>query len=144
VRFRTIAIPATSTISAATLTLSFNPLTGSPSFKIYADDVDDAALWANGNVPSNITKTTAKATWSPTATGTSTLNILGLASEVLVRTGWASGNDIRFALLDNAPGTSTHKLTLRGYNHISLPQLDVTFTPPPSGPGGGLTLRGAG
>lgn len=106
IRFRTLGVPQGATITNAQLKLQVAALGGAPQTRIYADDVDDAALWANGNLPSGIAKTAAWAAWSATATGTDTIGVTAIVQEIISRPGWASG-DIRFAALNQLTGPAT-------------------------------------
>ena len=100
IRFRTLGIPQGATINSAILKLKVSSLVSTPQIKIYADDVDDAALWSNGNLPSGITKTTASKAWSPTAIGVNSVSITSVLQEIINRTGWVSNNDIRFGIFN--------------------------------------------
>lgn len=132
VRFRTLAIPQGATINTATLTFIVTNVTGAPGTEIYGDDVNDAALWANGNLPGGITKTAASTVWSPGGAGTSTVNVTGIVQEIISRPGWVSNNDIRFGILNQLPGTANNHLAVRDYNSIGpggAAVLTVNFTP---------------
>lgn len=107
IRYRTLAIPQGATIDSASMQFDKTRIYGSPQLKIYADDVDDAALWSSGNLPQNITKTTASSAWSPAnAAGSDTIGITSVLQEVISRPGWSSSNDIRFGVLDQQGGGS--------------------------------------
>ncbi len=117
-RFQGIAIPQEATIDDANLKLDLKSVAGTQQFKIYGDDVDDAAAFSNGNLPRNITKTTADATWSPATTGTISIGITGIVQEIVNRTagaGWVSGNDMRFAMFYQK-NYGTHFVGIYDYN----------------------------
>lgn len=106
IRFQGIAIPNGATIDTAVLKLNISYFNNNPIAKIYGDDVDDAASWSISNRPSQIIKTTAYKSWTPSATGLSTVDIKNIIEEILSRDGWASGNDLRIGFINNAtPGT---------------------------------------
>lgn len=125
-RFQTIAVPNGATVSAATLTLNVLFKSGSPSGKLYADDVDDAAAWSAANKPTGITKTTATVNIAPAGTGTQVFDILSVVQEILGRGGWASSNDIRFGIFRNGGGLFAFEaIEHSGSNEA---QLDITYT----------------
>lgn len=102
VRFRSVGVPQGATINSATITFQIDNVTGTPNTTIYGIDVDDVAVWSDpGNLPSAATKTTASAT-GPTATGSQQVNVASIVQEIVDRAGWASGNDMAFAGIDNA------------------------------------------
>ena len=101
-RFQTVAVPQGETINSSTLTLFSAAVIGAPSLRVYADDVDNAPGWSTSSLPKDITKTTAFAAWAPTATGTAVINVASVVLEIISRGGWASGNDIRFAVLNQS------------------------------------------
>lgn len=127
VRFQTLAIPNAATINSAVLTFHINGVGDNPSLKFYADDVDDAAAFATTSRPVNITKTTAFATFAPTATGPQTVNVQSLVQEIVNRAGWASGQDMRFV---GFPGTA---LGYASWEDLEAPgtgqaDLDIDYT----------------
>lgn len=139
-RWQGIAIPAGSTVSAATLSLTVASLQNSPLTRIYGDDVDDAAAWSAANRPSQITKTTAYKQWNPVANGAQTVDVLAPLAEVLGRGGWASGNDARVGILNNYPlpvtitaGSNYHSFRVLTWGTQTAPpaaaaQIDITYT----------------
>lgn len=132
-RFQTIGLPAGATADSAILTLTFRSGKGTPNVRLYADDVDSAVAWADGNLPSGITKTTSYVQMSTvaTATGLGTVNVAGPLAEVFARGGWASGNNVRLALLNKAPlSGSSNYLRFKDYSAAGATeaQLDITYT----------------
>ena len=105
VRFRAVDVPQAVTIDLANLK-TFTKTTANQTGKIYADDVDDAPTWQTTNEKMHqITKTTASADYTPSVDETTETNdVTNIVQEVVNRAGWASGNDMRFALF---PGTIT-------------------------------------
>jgi len=98
-RFRDIQIPIGTNITSAKLNLKVLSVSGTPTIKVYGDDVNDAAVFSNSNLPSNgITKTTASYAWSPSSTGWKDLDITTIVSEIVERVGWVSSNNMRFGL----------------------------------------------
>lgn len=137
--FQTIAIPNSATINSAVLTIDILSITGTPSVKVYGNDVDDAAVWANpGNLPVNVTKTTAVVTINPSATGLYTIGVTGAAQEIVSRTGFASNNDIAFVLLGQNVGAGNDFASFAAYEHATRQeaQLDIVYTVA----GGGATV----
>ena len=129
-RFQSLALPSGVTISAATMTLNIKSLTSDPSMTLYGDDVDDAAAWSNGNLPSGITKTTASVAVAPSATGTGyAIGITDVVDEIAARGGWTSGGDMRFGVLGaNAPGFKLMIAEDYSEGGGNEAQLDVTYT----------------
>lgn len=131
-RFRTLALPAGATINAATLTLNIVVnVWGTPQLNLYGDKVTDAAMWSNGNLPTGITKTTAHVAVSPTATGTGYgINVQAVVSEIAALTGWASGNNLRFALINQVAGPATALFGIEDYVNAAgnEAQIDITYT----------------
>lgn len=127
-RFQTISVPAGATVTAATLTIYVSNWVGTPTVKLYADDVDDAAAWSASNKPSGITKTSASASMTITASsGSQVFDILSVVQEVLGRGGWASGNDIRFGIFHQGSFKRVifDAIERAGTNEA---QLDITYT----------------
>lgn len=129
-RYRSVAIPSGATIDSGTITLNVLAIAGSPSLKLYGDDVDDAALWSGSNRPDQITKTTANVAVAPSATGTGyTINVKDVVAEIVARVGWASGADQRFGIL-NQVTAGTHLVAAEDYADAGSneAQLDVTYS----------------
>lgn len=135
-RFRTLGVPQGATINSATFKPNVTSINGTPQTKIYADDVDDAALWSASSRPSQITKTTASVAWSPVATGLASVGITSVVQEIISRASWASSNDIRFAVLNQATGTGNW-LYVDDYNGgaVNAASIVVDYTA-----GGGGTI----
>lgn len=146
VRWQSLALPAGATTSVITITLNVTSLTGTPNTRLYADDVDDAAPWAYGNVPTGITKTTAYIAVNPVATGAGqTFGATGPLGEVFSRAGWGSGNDVRIGIIDQATA-GNHFFAAEDYQAAGTneAQLDATYTVAATGSnqGGRVTLLG--
>lgn len=127
VRFRTIAIGQSDTIDSASL-ITFTKQTSAQTGKIYADDVDDAALWSSGSPPSGITKTTASADYTPTTDeATETNDVKAIVQEIVNRGSWASNNNIRFGLF---PGTITGNARFEDLSNSGTNEaiLEINFT----------------
>jgi hypothetical protein len=128
-RFQGIAIPQGATIDSAVLTLDILSITGAPSVRIYGNDTDDAAVWADpGNLIRNITKTTAFAAFSPGATGVATVGVTALVQEIINRAGFASGNDLALGMFNQA--TLNYEFQIAAYEHGTRDeaQLDIVYT----------------
>ncbi len=128
-------VPKDSVINSAYLEMQIKNNVGTPSLKIYADDVDDAPAWSNSSRPaSGFTKTTASKAWYPTA-GTdvdSTVSITSIIEEIVVRSGWASGNNIRLGIFDQVGGSNTDYVQIKDYNtSFQFAVLNIDFTAPP-------------
>lgn len=130
VRFRTLGVPQGATINNAVLKFNVTAIAGVPQATIYGDDVNDAALWANGNLPSGITKTAGSSNWSATATGWNTIGVTSIVQTIISRAGWVSLNDVRFGVLNQAPATTRATAYVYDYNQgaVNPAVLDVTYT----------------
>ena len=140
-RFQTMAIPNGTTIDSAVLTVDITSITGSPSAKVYAVDLDDAAAWSDpGNRPKDITKTTAVATIGPAATGSYTIGVTAHIQEIVNRTGFASSNDMAFALFGQTATGASNYFCFAAYDHATrtAAQLDINYA------GGGGAVIGQG
>jgi len=144
-RFLNVAIPAGSTITAATLELYFNGiLQGSPTTRVHADDHDNSAAWGNTTNtatgrPGYRTRTTAHVHWTYGAWGSTpgwktSLSLVAVIQEVIDRAGWASGNALSLMLLANDeswPGANKvawFKTIEAGATYAA--RLNITYTPP--------------
>lgn len=128
-RWQTLAIPTGATVSSATLTLNVVFKSGTPNTRLYADDVDDAAAWSASNKPTGITKTLAYATVNPASTGTGkTFAITGPVGEVMARIGWASGANLRVAILNQAVPVNYFQAEDYHDAGTNEAQLDITYT----------------
>lgn len=139
-RFVALALPAGAVIGSGTLTLNIMGVQSTPSTKLYGDDVADAAAWSAANKPSGITKTTAQVVVAPVAYGTGyTINVEPVVAEIAALGGWASGNDMRFAVVNQVTATTTSKkFQAEAYEAAGTneAQLDITYTA-----GGGVAFR---
>jgi len=116
-RFTNIAIPKGSTITSAYIKLyaddSWNTSNGDPiQTKITGQDVTNAPVWDNDNVPDEETKTTAAVDWDFTPSTTAgyehtSPDIKTIIQEIIDRSDWfgvdgaMSGNAIRILIDDN-------------------------------------------
>ncbi len=99
-RFQGLAIAKEAEITNALLKVQLkNIFWADPTFRVYGDDVDDAGVFSNGDLPQNITKTDAFASWVPAAPYEwKTIDVKTIIQELVNRALWASGNDIRLAM----------------------------------------------
>jgi len=133
-RFQTIGVPQGSTINSAAMWVKVEHILGTPQIKVYADDVDDAAQWADDNLPSGVTRTTAYKNWNPTTAGSTIISMTNIIQEIISRGGWGSGNDMRFALLNDKTGAGNHIAAIWDYcNLYGEPPalLVIEYTAPP-------------
>lgn len=123
-RFRGLALPQGATITSATLTLDLLSAFSGPDADVFGDDVDDASAWSGLGSVRNITKTTASVNITPGSTGSYPIGVTGIVQEIVDRTGWASGNNMRFALFPNSGG-----IGLAALEHAtrSEAQLDIEY-----------------
>jgi hypothetical protein len=101
-RFQNVTIPNAATINSAEFSVEVTGVSGTPQLEMHGNDVDDAAVWGAGNLPSNITQTTAATTVDDyTSTGVKTTDVTAIVQEIINRAGWASGNDLALVLFDD-------------------------------------------
>ena len=128
-RFTNCPIPNGSTISAATLTVSFTT-SGSPDgLIIWGEDVDDAATFTTAaSSISSRTPTTANVAWTGTLLGTGdkvSPDISTVIAEITSRVGYAAGNDL--ALLLDAVPTTDFRFTSYDGSTTACARLSVTY-----------------
>jgi hypothetical protein len=68
------------------------------SVHIYGHDIDDCAMFTAGDLPYNITKTSATTNVTPSAVGVYKWDVTAIVQEIVNRVGWVSGNAMRFLL----------------------------------------------
>lgn len=98
VRFLSVGVPAGATITSAFLKPQVKSVTsGIGVGRIKGNKVASAAAWSNADRPNNMTKTTASTNWTPTV-GVNSIAITGVVAEIVAQGGWASGNNMKFAM----------------------------------------------
>jgi len=141
-RFLNVTVLAGSTIDSATLTIRSRATQTAATdthFTVAGDDVDDAAAWSATSRPDQITQTTATVAWNPAAWVNDTaygITITSIIAEIVARAGWASGNDLRLAVLDNG---SSNSVVLRAWDfsdEYGIATLTIAYT----AASGGLTF----
>ena len=111
-RFTSVTVPKSATISSATITLQASGLSGTITnvhSVFYGEASDNPAEFGSGRLPSSVTPTTASATWNPTAWVTDTtyaLTVTTIVQELVNRALWASGNAMAF-VADGSTSSST-------------------------------------
>lgn len=135
VRFENITIPNSATISSATLRLGYESNVSTQNITVYGDAVDSAAAWSNTSRPSSgFTNTTASAsTTSPTAGPTFDITITSIVQELVNRAGWASGNNMRFAIFHDAAASYGARILFEDVDvgtgdTLQRPELIVTYS----------------
>jgi len=142
-RFQNVAIPQGATINSASLQLYLTAAHDEVHVDVYAQDVDDAPTFttANGDV-SGRSRTTAKVDWDQAGAGVGweAVDVSSLVQAIVDRPAWASGNDLAL-ILDGQAGVD---MSFWAYDVSpgDCPKLDVDFTPPGSGGGQPVQLRG--
>jgi hypothetical protein len=130
-RFAAVAFANGDTVDLANLKVQVTRATsGGCTSTIFADDVDDAAAWANGSRPSQITPTTASASIVQTSTGLKTVDVTTIIAEIVARGGWATGNDMRLAATshDGAGATSADSGDLTDGSGAIETVLEIDYT----------------
>ena len=143
-RFRSLAIPNAQGISAANLVVNCLSAANGGNVIFHADDVDSAAVWSASDGPFQITPTTAAATLAVSSAGAFSFDVASIIAEIIARSGWASGNNMRFA--GSALGNVVVQFAAYEHGSVNPAKLDVTFA---AGGGGGgkhvfLPLLGVG
>jgi len=138
-RFQGIAVGQGDTIDADTrIKIIIDGGVTGGDMDVYGDDVDDAVAWSASSRPSQVTKTTATTLWQPGTSGTSYIDVQAIVQEIVNRGSWASGNDMRFALLGRNIGYAV--TTWKDYAHSTFSndaQLEINYT---AAGGGGLGI----
>ncbi len=116
------------TINSATLTVDVLAKAGSPNITVRGDNVDNAAAWGSSSRPSQISSTTATVSWTPTVTGSQSITVTSIVQEIVNRAGWAQGNAMRFALMDNATGNNYARIIQLENGTSGEADLDITYT----------------
>lgn len=133
-RFQNIIVPKNSVITSATLGVSrgLGGPTGSSLGNWYGDNVDNAPAWSSSSRPDQITKTTGSALVVSTSDGVKNfVDVTAIVQQIVNRSGWASGNAIRFGA-DPAGATNTSDLAdYTSYTAASLGELRITWYKPP-------------
>ena len=129
-RFRSVDVPNGTVVDSATFRAFFAVLGGSPDIDIYVDDVDDAALWASDNFPSNITKSTAVTSFSTGGNDYRLIDVAGQCDEIFALGGWNPNQDMRLAFFDTV-GSGSNFYAFASLEHATLdpPQLEIIYTP---------------
>lgn len=134
-RFRAVNVPQGTTVTTATITVEVTSFAGSPSFTIRANDVDDAALWADsaGDRPGDMgAETTASVSPTVSGTGNVSFDVSGICNEIFARGSWAALNDIRFTLENDLAAAASNDNFEIETQETAGPvfgpaQLDITF-----------------
>jgi hypothetical protein len=129
-RFQSIAVPAGATINSATLTVDVVGIDGTPNVKIFGNKVSSAAAWSSGNRVKNITKTTASVTKSDWSVANNVaINITSIIAEIIAQAGWASGNNLALAILNNG-ATGNNDVGIAALEHATKTEarLSITYT----------------
>lgn len=138
-RFTTIPIPQGSTIDTATISVmsSASQSNSTVNARIYANDADDATAPTTHTEYDNLSWTTDYADWNNIGswnadTWYQTPDISAPFEEVMMRTGWASDNDIMFSIKDNASSSNAFRwvYTYDQTGNVSGPKLNATYTEP--------------
>lgn len=126
-RFTSVTIPQAATISSATLTTFNQSQTGTPLVFWQGWNADNSGTCSfGGNLPSNVSKTTATGTFN-LSTGTVVHTVTTIIQEIINRSGWASGNALNLLVLDNSSVPGNYSLW-DIYSAGTGAQLDVTYT----------------
>jgi len=103
-RFRSLGVPQGAMIQSASLSVDVTLAFQAVPVSVYGDDVGDAAAWSVSNRVRNITRTTAVANVTLSATGIYPIPVTGIVQEIVARSDWASGNAMRFGMFPDGAG----------------------------------------
>jgi len=144
-RFQTLNVPQGVTIDSATITLQIESKSGTVTGTWWGDDVDDAAAWGASDRPSQITQTTANASFVEAASGDAVQTVTSIVQEIVNRGGWAANQDMRFSAF--FPTTLTNNIKVYMLDHYSgTKDAEISITYSAGGPSKppALTLLGVG
>lgn len=135
-RFTNVTIPQGSTVSAATITLTFpSAAYDDPDVDIYCEDRDDTSTFTTGaNNLSSRPATTATTTWTATGIGTgakTSPDFAAAVEEVVQRAGWVSGNSLVVMLYNRS--TAAFRVNTYDGGGADYATLNVTYTAPSGG-----------
>lgn len=131
-RFTGVALAASDTIDAATLTLEIGSATyDDPNGLVWKGQLatNPGTFTTTASDISGRATTTASAAWSGTAIGTGdkTINVKTIVEELKAQGGWASGNAMAF-IGQGVSGTDVRFTSYDG-STTTCARLDITYTP---------------
>lgn len=143
-RFPSVSVPQGATIDSATLTTKKNASGfGSPTIKIYADNVDSAPAWGTSSRVKTISKTAASTNMdiSGAVFDEVAQDVQAIVQEIVDRGGWSADNAMRFGFFPKAASLSNfYGFAIGGINasdtDYGAPFLDITYTEGGGGGGG--------
>ena len=129
VRFQTLALPQGAVITSAILTIDIVSLFDPASIRVFGDDADDVPTWSTGSRIRDITKTSEFADIAPQSTGLYPIGVTGIVQEIVDRTGWASGNNMRFGMFHNGPNNGMRIIGIACLEHATRTeaQLEIEY-----------------
>ncbi len=139
VRFTSLPVPNAAIIDSASLQLNQSNWVGSPTIRVYGDDHDDAATWADTSDtatgrPGNRTRTAAYASLTPTSSdGWKSWSIASIIQEIVDRAGWASNQDMAFMAMSSVtsyPGDKYIQVLTYDSGSANAAKLNITYHVP--------------
>lgn len=138
-RWITVNIPNSSTITAAKLSLYMTNDYGTLEARVIGIDEDNTVTWASDNRPSQRAKTTAiisanEADWNNWAeVSWIDIDISSVIQEIVNRGGWSSNNALAVVVENTDVDGINNYIRVSTYNYVGNVhggKLDVTYTPP--------------
>ena len=132
-RFPGVTIAKGSSISSATLTVIPIETIGTFNTVLRGVDEDNFSGWSSSVRPSTITATSAWTEWDDDTAWTLYVakvspNFSGLVEEIVGRSGWASGNALGIALINQGSGMQFRSIAFYEHATYDPPQLNITYT----------------
>jgi len=139
-RYRGVNVPQGATIDLAVIKIETGSDGGWAGY-VYGNDADTAALWNGGGgsgdvieMPRDMAKTTAKTSFNPAGSTVNTVTITDIVKEIVDRTGWSSGNNMKFIM----KGTNANPIVVFLYasspgNQPAVLEIDFTAGAGPTG-----------
>lgn len=130
--FQTVGVGQNDTIDANTLlrfTVRFEG--GNSITKWYGDYQDDAPAFGSSDRPSQMTKTTASTQFDNPSDNSVTVNVVAIIQEIVDRTGWSSGQDLRLACFGTLNTGDYNYWSIYDYNQNPTGtdmQLEIYYT----------------
>ena len=139
-RFTGVTIPNGATITAATLTLTSDGITGGvPPMAIKVEAADNAAQVTSrtdviARTRAATTKAWAPGTWPASGATVTSPDLSAVLQQVISRPGWASGNAVQLFIEDTSVGfTTAQQVSILPWDGAAAgqdPALTVTYTVP--------------
>lgn len=134
VRFLDVNLPSEAPIESSVLAFDVTSITNSPDLIVYGHYADNTADFsASSGYPSQFDRTDASVVWQPSGTGRQEIDVTDIIQEIVNRSDFEPGNDIKLAVYENisflAAGCSgNHYAVVNQYENspATAPELVIT------------------